>query len=55
MTRSFTRTVRLTVRTEAYGWLNAAAVEVNEVFNYCNEMSYKAATRGYQAQMAVRL
>jgi IS605 OrfB family transposase len=42
---SFTRTLRLKVRAEAYTWLNAAAVEVNEVFNYCNETSYKGATR----------
>jgi len=41
----FTRTLRLKVRTEAYPWLNAAAVEVNEVFNFCNETSLKAATR----------
>src|ERR1700733_11025958 len=45
MPRSFMRTLRLKVRAEAYGWLNAAAVEVNEVFNYCNETSLKAATR----------
>jgi hypothetical protein len=45
MPRSFTRTLRLKVRREAYAWLNAAAVEVNEVFNYCNETSLKAATR----------
>jgi hypothetical protein len=42
---SFTRALRLKVRREAYGWLNAAAVEVNEVFNYCNETSLKAAIR----------
>ena len=42
---SFMRTIRLKVRAEAYSWLNAAAVEVNEVFNYCNETSLKAATR----------
>jgi hypothetical protein len=42
---SFTRTLRLKVRREAYAWLNAAAIEVNEVFNYCNETSLKAATR----------
>jgi putative transposase len=41
----FTRTLRLKVRKEAYGWLNSAAVEVNEVFNYCNETSLNAATR----------
>jgi putative transposase len=45
MPLSFTRTLRLKVRREAYRWLNAAAVEVNEVFNYCNETSLKAATR----------
>ena len=45
MPLSFTRTLRLKVRTEAYAWLNAAAVEVNQVFNYCNETSLKAATR----------
>jgi putative transposase len=45
MPRSFMRTLRLKVRRETYAWLNAAAVEVNEVFNYCNDMSHKAATR----------
>ena len=40
---SFTRTLRLKVSSEAYARLNAAAMEVNEVFNYCNETSYKAA------------
>ena len=39
------RALRLKVRSEAYPWLNAAAVEVNQVFNYCNEASLKAATR----------
>src|ERR1700728_692186 len=45
MQLAFTRTLRWKVRTEAYAWFNAAANEVNEVFNYCNETSYKAATR----------
>jgi putative transposase len=45
MPLSFTRTLRLKVRTEAYAWLNAAALEVNLVLNYCNETSLKAATR----------
>jgi IS605 OrfB family transposase len=45
MPLSSMRTLRLKVRAEAYPWLNAAAVEVNEVFNYCNETSLKAATR----------
>jgi putative transposase len=45
MTSSFTRTLRFKVRPESYGWLGAAAVEVNQVFNYCNESSLLAATR----------
>jgi putative transposase len=45
MPLSFTRTLRLKVRREAYAWLNAAAIEVNEVYNYCNETSYNAARR----------
>ena len=45
MLLSYTRTLRLKLRRETYAWLNAAAVEVNEVFNYCNETSLKAATR----------
>jgi hypothetical protein len=45
MPPSFTRTLRMKVRREAYAWLNAAALEVNMVFNYCNETSLKAATR----------
>jgi len=42
---SFTRTLRLKVRAESYAWLNVAAVEVNQVFNFANETSLKAATR----------
>jgi IS605 OrfB family transposase len=41
----FIRTLRLKVRPESYRWLNAAAGEVNQVFNFCNEASYTAATR----------
>jgi hypothetical protein len=41
----FPRTLKLKVRPESYGWLSAAAVEVNQVFNYCNETSLLAATR----------
>ena len=44
-TLTVTRTLRLKVRREAYAWLNAAAVEVNQVYNYCNETSYNAARR----------
>jgi hypothetical protein len=42
---SFTRTLRLKVRPESYACLNAAAAEVNQVFNFANETSLKAATR----------
>jgi putative transposase len=45
MPHSFQRTLRLKVRGESYSWLNAAASEVNTVFNYCNETSFAAATR----------
>jgi hypothetical protein len=45
MTSSFTRTVRFKVHPETYGWLSAAAVEVNQVFNFRNESSLLAATR----------
>ena len=31
------------MKSEAYGWLNAAAVEVNQVWNFANATSYKAA------------
>ncbi len=34
-----TLTLRLKVKREAYSWLNAAAVEVNQVWNFCNEQS----------------
>ena len=40
---SVTRTLRLKVRRESYAWLNAAAIEVNPVWNWANEMSAKAA------------
>jgi len=42
-TNSVTRTLRLKVRREAYPWLNAAAIEVNTVWNWANEVSAKAA------------
>jgi IS605 OrfB family transposase len=45
MASSFTRTLRLKVRPESYGWLSAAAIEVNQTFNFCNETSWLAATR----------
>jgi IS605 OrfB family transposase len=45
MPPSFTRTLRLKVKSESYPWLNAAAVEVNQVFNYCNQASHDARRR----------
>jgi putative transposase len=38
-----TCTLRLKVRPESYRWLGAAAIEVNQVWNWCNEISAKAA------------
>src|SRR5882762_2789689 len=37
------RTLRMKVKREAYRWLNAAAAEVNLVWNWVNETSAKAA------------
>jgi putative transposase len=37
------KTLKVKVRPDSYTWLNACAVEVNQVFNYCNEVSAKAA------------
>src|SRR5450755_5031383 len=37
------RTLRLKVKREGYAWLNKAATEVNQVWNYSNEVSRKAA------------
>jgi putative transposase len=37
------RTLRLKVKREGYAWLNAAAIEVNQVWNWANATSYKAA------------
>ncbi|MGC2030837.1 MAG: hypothetical protein WA642_12510, partial [Steroidobacteraceae bacterium] len=37
------RTLRLKVKPEARAWLNAAAVEVNQIWNFANETSAKAA------------
>lgn len=34
---SVTLTLRLKVKPESYAWLNAAAIEVNQVWNFCNE------------------
>ncbi len=40
---SVIRTCRLKVKTESHAWLDAAAVEVNRVWNWANATSYKAA------------
>jgi putative transposase len=40
---TYIRTLRLKVKAEAHPWLNAAAAEVNQVWNYANEVSFKAA------------
>ena len=47
MPLSFTRTLtlRLKVRAESYAWLNAAAIEVNQVFNWANATSFDARRR----------
>jgi hypothetical protein len=37
------RTLRLKVQPESYPWHNAAAIEVNQVWNYANEVSARAA------------
>jgi putative transposase len=37
------RTLKLKVKPESYSWLNAAAIEVNRVWNFANETSAKAA------------
>lgn len=44
-----TLTLRLKVRSESYSWLNAAAREVNTVWNWCNATSIDAADRNRRA------
>jgi putative transposase len=39
----YVRTLRLKVRAEGYAWLNAAAAEVNHVWNWANATAFKAA------------
>jgi putative transposase len=43
------RTLRLKVKAESYPWLTAAAVEVNQVFNWANATSIDAADRNRRA------
>ena len=40
-----TRTLRFEVRSKSHRTLNAAAMTVNPVYNYCNATSYPGATR----------
>ena len=49
---SFTRTLRLLVKREAYPWLNAAAVEVNQVWNWANATSFDASDRNRRSTTA---
>jgi putative transposase len=42
-TQHCVRTLRLKVKREGYAWLDAAAIEVSQVWNYANATSYKAA------------
>ena len=42
-TQHCVRALRLKVKREGYAWLDAAAIEVNQVWNYANATSYKAA------------
>ncbi len=44
------RTLRLKVKAESYPWLAAAAVEVNQVFNWANATSIDAADRNRRAK-----
>jgi IS605 OrfB family transposase len=39
-----TRTIKLKIYPDDYAWLDGAAREVNQVFNYCNEVSAKQAS-----------
>jgi hypothetical protein len=41
--KTYVRTLRLKVKSESCPWLNAAAAEVNVVWNYANEISARAA------------
>jgi putative transposase len=49
MQPSFTRTLRLKIKAESYAWLNAAAVEVNQIWNWANATSIDALDRNRRA------
>jgi putative transposase len=36
------RTLRLKVKREGYAWLNAAAIEVNQVWDFANQTAFRA-------------
>ena len=46
----FLRTLRFKVKKKAYPWLDAAATEVNQVWNWCREVSTDAADRCRRSQ-----
>jgi len=48
-----TRTLRLKVRPESASWLNAASIEVNQVWNWAIEVSAKVA-RPYAGMIRIR-
>jgi hypothetical protein len=39
------RTLRLKVKAEGYAWLNAAAIEVNQVWNFANAQARNSALK----------
>jgi hypothetical protein len=45
MTATVPRTLYLKVKPESHSWLRKAAVDVNQVYNYCNQMAYDTARR----------
>ncbi len=49
MSDMVTRTLRLKVKPESNGWLNAAAIEVNQVWNWCAEYSQSRIRNGLSA------
>lgn len=40
----YVKTLRFKIKPDSYNWLNAAAIEVNQVWNACNEMFKASAT-----------
>jgi hypothetical protein len=40
------RTLRLKVKAEGYAWLNAAAIEVNQVWNYEGNLGERSSSGG---------